>query len=384
EMDIREKDKNKAKNDKTEHGNIKSVKSQSQSQSQPSKSKVNAEAKTKEILNGPTRTHLMGRWVFEDELEAPKEAPQPPREAPPSPEYVPGPEHPPLPDYVASPEYPEYLVPSDDEAPIEDHPLPADASPTTLSPGYEDEASKEDKDVEEEHLAPSDSTTLPAIDHVPLAKRIPSPSLHVSYPPLPLPSPIVDSLTYAEAQLGIRAAEIRIRAASPPLLLPSTSHKSDIPEAKMPPRKRACFTTPASGFEVGESSAAAAARQPGPTLEADLRRDRDTNEFYIRFEDAQDDRAFLRARVNILFKDRPYHRHTVMLLDKETSSLKNQLTTALGRIQTLEAIDPEPRDEPTEKMAPKRRTTVTTTTSTHMTDAQIKELIARGVVDALA
>ncbi|GKD47549.1 hypothetical protein Tco_1276525, partial [Tanacetum coccineum] len=48
---------------------------------------------------------------------------------------------------------------------------------------------------------------------------------------------------------------------------------TDIPEAEMPPRNRACFTTPAFGFEVGESSAAGAARQSGPTLEADLRRD---------------------------------------------------------------------------------------------------------------
>ncbi|GJT19924.1 hypothetical protein Tco_0878630 [Tanacetum coccineum] len=34
------------------------------------------------------------------------------------------------------PEYPEYLVPSDDEAPIEDQPILADASPVALSPGY--------------------------------------------------------------------------------------------------------------------------------------------------------------------------------------------------------------------------------------------------------
>ncbi|GKE95529.1 hypothetical protein Tco_1580384 [Tanacetum coccineum] len=168
-----------------------------------------------------------------------------------------------------------------------------------------------------------------------------------------------------------------MRAASPPMLLPSTSYRTDIPEAEMLPRKRACFTTPASGFEVGESSTAAAARQLGPTLKADLRRDRDTDEFYVRFEDAQDDRAFLRAQVNTLFKDRPYHRHTAMLLDREatytrrawvgsedmsvaieaqvrilkvqvvtlmaqTSSLQTQLTTTLGRIQTLEARDPEP------------------------------------------
>ncbi|GKG64811.1 hypothetical protein Tco_0665685, partial [Tanacetum coccineum] len=33
-------------------------------------------------------------------------------------------------------EYPEYLVPLEDEAPMKDQPLPADASPAALSPGY--------------------------------------------------------------------------------------------------------------------------------------------------------------------------------------------------------------------------------------------------------
>nr|GEW41043.1 hypothetical protein [Tanacetum cinerariifolium] len=87
----------------------------------------------------------------------------------PSPDYVPGPEHPPSPNYVLglehppSPveipyvpelEYPEYLVPSDAEAPLEDQPLPIDASPTTASLGYvtdfdPDEDPKED--LEEDH-----------------------------------------------------------------------------------------------------------------------------------------------------------------------------------------------------------------------------------------
>ncbi|GKG62900.1 hypothetical protein Tco_0636631, partial [Tanacetum coccineum] len=79
----------------------------------------------------------------------------------------------------------------DDEVPIEDQPLPVDASLTALSPGYiansdpkedpeedltdypanegddeeEEESSKEHDDEEEEHLAPADST-LPAIDSV--------------------------------------------------------------------------------------------------------------------------------------------------------------------------------------------------------------------------
>nr|GEW86528.1 hypothetical protein [Tanacetum cinerariifolium] len=142
-------------------------------------------------------------------------------------------------------------------------------------------------------------------------------------------------------------------------LFPSTSRRTDIPEADMSPRKRACLTTPAPGFEIRESSAAGAARQPGPT-EYDLRRCRvehagyeindtwdeivdklmeiapttlegvnervtkldttvrqRTDEFEIHFEDAQYDRALLRARVNTLFRDRPDNRRTTMLMDRE-------------------------------------------------------------------
>ncbi|GJQ92387.1 hypothetical protein Tco_0003526 [Tanacetum coccineum] len=68
---------------------------------------------------------------------------------PPSPDYVPDPKHPPSPDYVPKPEYLEYLVPSDNEVPIEDQPLPADASPTTLSPSYVADSNLEE-DLEED------------------------------------------------------------------------------------------------------------------------------------------------------------------------------------------------------------------------------------------
>ncbi|GKG61855.1 hypothetical protein Tco_0623572, partial [Tanacetum coccineum] len=50
-----------------------------------------------------------------------------------------------------------------------------------------------------------------------------------------------------------------------PLLAPSTSRRADIPEPDAPPRKRLLLTTPRPRCEIGESSAAAAARQPGPT-----------------------------------------------------------------------------------------------------------------------
>ncbi|GKF66812.1 hypothetical protein Tco_0193329 [Tanacetum coccineum] len=87
----------------------------------------------------------------------------------PSPDYVPGPEHPPSPDYVPGPKrppslvevpyvlepkYPKYLVPADAEAPLEDQPLPADASPTALSPSYVADSDLEEdpeEDPKEDH-----------------------------------------------------------------------------------------------------------------------------------------------------------------------------------------------------------------------------------------
>ncbi|GKD53236.1 hypothetical protein Tco_1286623, partial [Tanacetum coccineum] len=172
--------------------------------------------------------------------------------APPSLNYVPGPEHPLSPvevPYIPELEYPEYLVPSDDEAPMEDQPLPADASPVALLLGYvadsdpeedskedpeedhadypadgeddddepsdddddnddtddEDEDPFEDEDAED-HLAPADSPAIPVIDLVPSAEdieafetdeavptHVPSPRRHMARmfvrPQTPVPFP---------------------------------------------------------------------------------------------------------------------------------------------------------------------------------------------------
>nr|GFA29391.1 hypothetical protein [Tanacetum cinerariifolium] len=86
-------------------------------------------------------------------------------EHPPSPDYVPGPEHPSLPveiPYVPKPEYPEYLVPSDAEAPLEDQPIPADALPTAASPGY-----VADSDPNEDPKEDTDSLSLSPLNHKP-------------------------------------------------------------------------------------------------------------------------------------------------------------------------------------------------------------------------
>ncbi|GKE02588.1 hypothetical protein Tco_1390571, partial [Tanacetum coccineum] len=314
-------------------------------------------------------------------------------EHPPSPNYVPGPEHPPSPieiPYIPEPEHPEYLEDSEEEHAD----YPADGRDGDDEPSDDDSDDDDDEEPfedEEEHLAPADSFAIPVVDPVPSARdteafeidksaptprssqirvpfaqtrlrrarktvrleplmsasmevRIagyaaaPTPPLLVASPPLPLPSPLTTSPTIAGAPLGYRAAGIRMRAAaaSPPLSLLSTSHKTDVPEAEMPPWKRACFTTLALGCEIGESSAVGAARHPGPTPKAntwdeiveammeitlttlegvdqrvtklDTTVKQRTKEFQMRFEEAYDDRAYLRARVNTLFRDRPYHR----------------------------------------------------------------------------
>nr|GEV21799.1 putative reverse transcriptase domain-containing protein [Tanacetum cinerariifolium] len=418
----------------------------------------------------------------------------------PSPDYVPGPEHPPSPDYVPDPEHPpspmeipyplpadaspifaspDYTVDSDLEEDAEEDPeedpeddqadYPTDGGDGDDEPSDDEDDNTDDEDPEaddeeeEEHPAPADSPVVPIVDLVLLAREtealeadepthapgspitsmeaciarqvaLLSPPLPIPSLPLPLPSPLTTSPTDTGAPLGYKAAGIKMRA-----LLLSTSRRTDIPEADMPPRKRACLTAPTLEFEIGESSAAGATRQPGPT-ESGLRRCRveqtgygitdtwdeivdkmmeiapttlegvnekvteldttvrqRTDEFEVCFEDAQFDRALLRARVNILYRDRPYHCRKAMLMDREamyspmaahvrtletqvvalitqTTSLQTQLTTILGR---------------TEKMAPKKRTTRATpanatTLTTSLTNAQLQALFDRGVATALA
>ncbi|GJT15561.1 hypothetical protein Tco_0874267 [Tanacetum coccineum] len=153
-----------------------------------------------------------------------------------------------------------------------------------------------------------------------------------------------------------RAAMRQMRAAAPstyhsllpsgtppllpiPLPAPFTSRRANIPEADMPPRKRLLLTTPRPGCEVGESSVAAAARQPGPTMarrvdcssidtmETRVRdterrmmaalevvnarvsyqvdvRSRESSEFYSGHHNAQKDRAAVRAEIGVLRRER--------------------------------------------------------------------------------
>ncbi|GKG21639.1 hypothetical protein Tco_0384234, partial [Tanacetum coccineum] len=73
-------------------------------------------------------------------------------QAPPSPDYMPGPEEPQSPpplDFVPEPMYPESMPLEDEILPAEEQPLPAAASPTADSPGYVLESDPEEEPEEE-------------------------------------------------------------------------------------------------------------------------------------------------------------------------------------------------------------------------------------------
>ncbi|GJW19607.1 hypothetical protein Tco_0027043 [Tanacetum coccineum] len=331
-------------------------------------------------------------------------------EVPPSPDYIPGPEGPPSPDYVPGPEepeqappspiyipfvpelvYPEFLPVDDEVFPAEEQPLPAADSPTHQSPGYIPESDPEedleeddeedpeedpadypadrgddDDDAEDEHLAPAEPAAIPS---PPLPASPPASVLPASPPASPI------------RPLGYRAAMIRLRAetpstshplplptSSPPLQLLSSDRRTDRPEITLPPRKRLGIDL-GPRCEVGESSAAAAARPIGGrradygfvgTMDTEIRRQRaeevgygirdvwvdpreaveevapmtlegvntrvtelaavqeqDTQDIYAVIGDTQDRQTQIYQRVETLGDDSQYHYETARLLDQE-------------------------------------------------------------------
>nr|GEU40570.1 putative reverse transcriptase domain-containing protein [Tanacetum cinerariifolium] len=332
------------------------------------------------------------------------------QEAPPLPDYVPGPEEPEqsshLPDFVLEHVYSEFMPPEDEVFPAEEQPLPAAVSPTTDSPGYiadsdpeedptdypvdegdddddDDGSSNNDDDVEEdeeeeeaqEHPASAESIPPPLIDRLltipspppspfspwssPLP-YIPSPPLLIS-PPLPILSPLLPaSPTYP---LRYRAAMIRLRVetpstshplpsstlpsrtppllpihlptSSPHLLLPSTSHRADVLKVTLSPRKR----------------------------------DRRT-----------------RARTTRLMESKAIlsHEAWVQSIDASNTACAETQMAALQRRRGPAKGPSHPKN-----IAPKRTTgstpaITTNTTTTPVTNAQLKALTDQGIADALA
>ncbi|GJY86468.1 hypothetical protein Tco_0500494 [Tanacetum coccineum] len=195
-------------------------------------------------------------------------------EHPPSPDYVPGPEHPPstveVP-YVPEPEYPEYLVPYDVEVPLEDQPLPVDASPTTLSPGYvadsdpeedpeedhadypadggddgdepsdddddDDDTDDEDKETfddeeEEEHLALADSSFVPVVDPVPSTGDT---KAFVTDEPAPTPRSPQTKVPFAKTRLCKARKTVRLEPPMSPSMEARIAEYATAPTPPSPP-----------------------------------------------------------------------------------------------------------------------------------------------------
>ncbi|GKC41485.1 hypothetical protein Tco_1059207 [Tanacetum coccineum] len=193
----------------------------------------------------------------------------------------------------------------------------------------DDEDKEEDDDEEEEYLALADSSAIPINDHVPSAEETkpfetyesaripPSPRLRRVGISVRLPPPMAASM---EARIAkyvdtptppspppspltpLSSVGIQLRAASPlplpapssPFPLPATDRMEDIPKADVPPQKRLCLTAPTPRFEIRESSAATAARQP--------------RSFMVRRADYSfmdtDNRATVRAKIEVLRRER--------------------------------------------------------------------------------
>ncbi|GJW43745.1 hypothetical protein Tco_0072544 [Tanacetum coccineum] len=325
-------------------------------------------------------------------------------QVPPSPDYIPGPEVLPSPDYIPGPEepqspppldfipepmYPEYIPQEDEILLAEEQPLPAAASPTADSPEYvpesdleeepeeddedpeedpadypadrddDDKDEDEDEEEEEEHPAPADS--------VPPVHRMTARISIRDEPSISLPP-----MEEVERLLALTTP--------PPSPPPNSPTHIEIPESCLPLRKRVRFASPTPSHEVGESSAAGAARQDGPvvaredpysvargdlygfvdmvdvpprcstsreldygitdawddlvgaideiaptTLEGVNQRvtdlstvvEQETTIMYGIMEDAQDDRSQLRGRVNLLYRDRPIHSRLAVMVERE-------------------------------------------------------------------
>ncbi|GKD18263.1 hypothetical protein Tco_1207421 [Tanacetum coccineum] len=198
----------------------------------------------------------------------------------------------------------------------------------------------------------------------------------------------------------------------PPLLLPSTNRKEDIPEVTLPPRKRLGI---ALGLkcEVGESSSAAAARPTGgsradygfvATMDREMRRDPKryvgygiTDTWDEMHEDmpaapATDDTELGRWMTEFATRVRRAHARTGYVTayncigsagsDYRVTGSEPHETTGDYRVAGSRL------QETGIKMAPKRATRSNTdpktTNTTSITNAQLQAMINQGVTAALA
>nr|GEV33001.1 hypothetical protein [Tanacetum cinerariifolium] len=235
-------------------------------------------------------------------------------QAPPSPDYVPGPKEPeqapPLPDFVSEPLYLKFMPPKDEVFLAEEQPLPAAVSPTTDSPGYiTDSDPKEDPEEDPTDYPAIEETMMMMMGHSMMTRMMmmtlrrmgtrmrrrrsthlwSTLSYHHQYTAesrdtIYFPSTTIEYTTIRDTTTSTDTFTYIITT----FALPFTSHRVDVPEVTLPPRKRLCITL-GPRYEVGESSSAPTARPTigfradygfVATLDDEIRRDPDRDVGY--------------------------------------------------------------------------------------------------------
>nr|GEY13144.1 hypothetical protein [Tanacetum cinerariifolium] len=354
----------------------------------------------------------------------------------------------------------------EDDPEVDPTDYPADGGDEEDEESFRDDA---DDEEEKEHLASVDSSTIPIDDPVPSAEETEPFETNESAPTPPSPRlcrarisirPQTPMAAATEALIAAVAAALPSSSPPPSLLTPLSSLLQQIPSPPLHlPLPPLPLPAPPSPFLLHATNPAA--RQPGldvthstnysfvdtmdathgrpmsgevsygikdvwdgmfrdmeeraPTTLEELSQRvidlaatvaQDTHEIYVRFEDAQDDRALQRAQVNMTVhadllayraEDRALHEQ-ISVLQRQRTGETDRLTRHIqqGHDKTREpepARDLEPQDGPTDagsnllislrlyislcvKMLPKR--------TTSMSDAAVKALVARSVADALA
>ncbi|GJZ84247.1 putative reverse transcriptase domain-containing protein [Tanacetum coccineum] len=313
---------------------------------------------------------------------------QAPEQAPPSPDYVPGPKHPPSPDYVPGPEEPkqaslspnyvpepeylEYLVSSDVRAPMEDLAFTDDAHLTTLSPDEssdddeddDDEEQEDSEDVdeeEEEYPAPIDSFLIHVVDPVSLAKDIKAFKTNESA----LTSSSRDSV---KRSITIHPSSIRDIIHNPYCyhLLP---HRDDLPEAEHAVEKRTVSLLPRVDLSIRASKIRV-------MTAIGVVNDRVTNLATTQRQDAQE--LYVRCEMYYRGKGIRVEGRLMATFSTRMTGYEDPCTCSRAGLwmdQRMLVVDVSM------KMPPKKRI-ATTTTTTPMTDAQLKALLPQGSVIA--
>nr|GEW13706.1 hypothetical protein [Tanacetum cinerariifolium] len=302
----------------------------------------------------------------------------------------------PLPPIVSpTAESPEYVAESDpeedpeeyeddetDDGPV-DYPMDGGDDDDDNSSGDDaDDEDEDEEDEEEEHLAPTDSAIVIPTDELVSPPEgtepvIPPPSTDttttgakitvrlqasISFPPeagverlLAMPTPLPSPLTSLSppsagerqprytapaacpspphALINAVTAAIPSPPLPPPLYIPSlVDCRDDIPEIEMPPRKRLCFPSLGSRYEIGvdptktvrEIALITVGEVNTKVTELVELHEHDTQDLYALLEDAQNSRTRISQQVamdsqwvDLIMEDMIAHQETIQIVEEE-------------------------------------------------------------------